>query len=306
VVSSLKATDVIITQRYLCQIHSHCHINVRASERGILGGISVTEGQAVKKGDLMFKIGKTKKSFEEGAAVSQNELKLHEAKPARAQANANLAKADLDFGKVVAPFGGIVGRLREQLGSLIKEGDVLTTLSDNSVVWVYFNVPEKQYLEYMARRKQHEEDKIELVLANGNKFPQIGTINAIQAQFNNGTGNIPFRADFPNPDGLLRHGQSGTILIHRTLRDATVIPVRATYEILDKRYVYVVDKDDVVHQREIAAEREMDDIFVIKEGVGAGDRIVLEGIRQLRDGEKVEYEFRPPHEVMRNLKFHAD
>ena len=74
--------------------------------------------------------------------------------------------------------------------------------------------------------------------------------------------------------------------------------MRATFEILDKRYVYVVDKDDVVHRREIVVQHEMDDIFVIKKGVGVGDRIVLEGIRQVRDGEKVEYEFRPPEEVM--------
>ena len=80
--------------------------------------------------------------------------------------------------------------------------------------------------------------------------------------------------------------------------------MRATFEIMDKRYVYVVDKDDVVHRREIVVQHEMDDIFVIKKGVGVGDRIVLEGIRQVRDGEKVEYEFRPPEEVMRKLMNH--
>jgi len=120
------------------------------------------------------------------------------------------------------------------------------------------------------------------------------------------TGTIPFRADFPNPDGLLRHGQTGTILIHRTLHDATVIPMRATYEILDKRYVYVDGKDDVVHRRETISQHEMGDIYVIKNGVGVGDRIVVEGILQVRDGEKVEYEFRSPEEVMANQGNHAE
>ena len=120
----------------------------------------------------------------------------------------------MNFTTVRAPFDGIVDRLHEQQGSLIKEGDILTTLSDNSVMWVYFNVPETRYLEYMAGLDQDKEDpKIELVLANGNKFQQTGKIGAIEAQFNNETGNIPFRADFPNPDGLLRHGQTGTVLI---------------------------------------------------------------------------------------------
>ena len=136
------------------------------------------------------------------------------------------------------------------------------------------------------------------MLANGDKFQQTGKIGAIEADFNNETGNIPFRADFPNPDGLLRHGQTGNVLIHRRLNDAIVIPQRATFEILDKRYVYVVGKDDVVHQREIVVQNELDDIFVIKNGLDVNDKIVLEGVRQVRDGEKVEYEFRTPEEVL--------
>jgi membrane fusion protein (multidrug efflux system) len=284
VLTSPKSMDVTVTQRYVCHIHSQRHIKIRALEGGYLTEISVRGGQTVKKGDLMFKI------------VS-----------ARARAKAELAKAQSDFTIVIAPFDGIVGRLHEQLGSLIKEGDVLTTLSDNSVMWVYFNVPEKRYLEYMASRKQRSEDrKIDLVLANGTKFPQSGKITAIQAQFDHETGLIPFRADFPNPDRLLRHGQTGTILISRNLHDAIVIPQRATYEIMDKRYVSVVDKDDVVHRREIVVSNEMDDIFVIRKGVGVGDRIVLEGILQVRDGEKVEYELRPPEEVNGRVKNHAD
>ena len=88
--------------------------------------------------------------------------------------------------------------------------------------------------------------------------------------------------------------------------DAIVIPQRATFEILDKRYVYVVDKDDVVHQREIVIQNELEDIFVIKSGLDVNDRIVLEGIRQVRDGDKVEYEFRQPEEVLTNQKYHAE
>ena len=86
------------------------------------------------------------------------------------------------------------------------------------------------------------------------------------------------------------------MLISRTLKNAIVIPQRATFENLAKRYVYVVGKDDVVHQREIVVQNEMDDIFVIKKGLDVNDRIVLEGVRQVRDGEKVEYEFRTPED----------
>ena len=278
VLTSPKATDVAVTRQYVCQIHAQRHINIRALEKGSLAEIKVTEGEAVKKGDLMFTIVPTP----------------------------NKANPDAESVNVRAPFEGIVDRLHEQLGSLIKEGDILTTLTDSSVMWVYFNVSERQYLEYMANAKQHEEDKIELLLANQTKFPQPGKMSAIEGHFSNETGNIAFRADFPNPDRLLRHGQTGTIVIHRKVHDATVIPMQATFENMDKRFVYVVDEDDVVHRREILVENELDDMFLIKKGVGVGDRIVLEGIRQLRDGEKVEYEFRRPEEVLRKLKDHAE
>jgi membrane fusion protein (multidrug efflux system) len=232
---------------------------------------------------------------------------LYQAKLAKAQAKAKLAEAELNFTSVRAPFDGIVDRLEEQLGSLIKEGEVLTTLSDNSLMWVYFNVPEARYLDYMAAMGQDEDRQIELVLANGSKFKHTGKIGAIEAKFNNETGNIPFRADFPNPNGLLRHGQTGTVLIHRTLKDALVIPQRATFEILDKRYVYVLDKDDVPHQREIIVQNELEDIYVIKSGLAVDDRIVLDGIRQVRDGEKVEeHEFRHPEQVIANQKNRAE
>jgi membrane fusion protein (multidrug efflux system) len=317
-----RATDVTITQQYVCQIRSPRPIDVRAPENGYLKEISVKVGQEVKKGDSMFKIvparsqakldaekaeaeiaqlefGNVEKLAKQ-AVVSQNELKLFQAKLAKAQAKVRQAEAELALTKVGAPFDGLVDRLHQQPGSLIKEGDILTTLSDRSVMWVYFNVPEKQYLEYKAAQKQREkEDTFELVLANREKFPHPGKFGGIEAQFNNQTGNIPFRADFPNPDGLLRDGQTGTILIHRQLHDAIVIPQRATYEILDKRYVYVVDNDQVAHRREILVQHEIDDIFVIEKGVGVGDLIVLEGIRQVRDGEKVEYyEVRHPEHVM--------
>jgi membrane fusion protein (multidrug efflux system) len=206
------------------------------------------------------------------------------------------------------------------LGSLIEEGDVLTTFSDNSLMWVYFNVPEARYLEYKTeldkdKANSNEPDnhassnqhlKIELKLANGEIFSQPGKIGAIEADFNNTTGNIAFRADFPNPNGLLRNGQTGTILIHRVLNNALVIPQRATFEILAKQYAFVVDEHNVVHQRDLTIESEQDDIFVVKEGLQPGDKIVLEGIRQVRDGDQVEFEFRAPEEVLGNLKYHAE
>jgi membrane fusion protein (multidrug efflux system) len=324
-----QATSVTVTQRYVCQIHSQRHIKVRALEIGYLEAIPVREGQAVKEGEVLFKVrpilyqakfdaenaeaklaqlqfNYTKKLCDD-KVVSKNEVALHQAKLAKAQAKVELAKAELDFATVKAPFDGIIDRQLHQLGSLVQEGEVLTTLSDNSVMWVYFNVREKRYFEYMDDLKQKKAElKIELELADGSKFQHVGKIGAIEADFNNQTGNIAFRADFPNPDHLLRHGQTGTVLISRVQNDALVIPQRATFEVLQKRYVYVIDEDHVAHQREIVPQNELEDLFVIKDGLAANEKIVLEGIRQIRDGDTVEYEDRQPEQVVANLKYHAE
>jgi membrane fusion protein (multidrug efflux system) len=328
VATSPQSMAVTLTQQYVCQIHSQRHINVCALEKGYLEAVPIREGQQVKEGDLLFKVipilyqkradaemAEAKlaqleynytKSLYEKKVVSENEVNLLGAKLAKADAKAELAKAELNFATVKAPFDGIVDRLHHQQGSLVEEGEILSTLSDNSVMWVYFNVPEARYLEYMANLNQNKDLKIELMLANGSKFNQLGKIGAIEADFNNENGNIPFRADFPNPDRLLRHGQTGTVVTSRVQNDAIVIPQRATFEVLQKRYVYVVDKENVAHQREIAVQNELEDLFVIKSGVGVDDTIVLEGIRQVRDGDKVEYEDRKPEQVAANLKYHAE
>ena len=196
VVKSLEAKAVTVTEQYVCQIQSWRHIDVRSQGTGYFKAIPIKEGQAVKEGELMFEIVPALyKARLEGAmaekdlaqlqlnntrriaekqGVSQTEVKLFEAKLAKAQANADLAEAELNFTKVRAPFDGIVDRLTD-VGSLVKEGETLATLSDNSQVRVYFNVPEARYLEQMTDMSERKDDpQIELILANGKKFGQIG------------------------------------------------------------------------------------------------------------------------------------
>ncbi|MAY75354.1 MAG: efflux transporter periplasmic adaptor subunit [Phycisphaerae bacterium] len=328
--TSPKKQDVTITQQYVCQIRSCRHIDICPLETGYLEPIGVKEGQRVSEGETLFRIlpamyqarlaaeraeadvariefTNTRKLVEDNV-VSPQELALAEAKLAKAEAQVKLAEVELSFTTIRAPFDGIIDRLHEQQGSLVGEGEILTTLSDNSLMWVYFNVPEAQYLEYIAEEGDRSTDhEVELVLANGKAFSQPGAIGAIEADFNNETGNIAFRADFPNPDYMLRHGQTGKVLIHRTSHDAIVIPQRVTFTVLAKRYVYVVDDQGVVHQREIVVDHEFEDIFAIRTGLAETDRIVLEGVAQVRDGQKLEHsEFRPADEALSNMKFHAE
>ena len=197
IVTSPESKDVVTTEQYVCQIHSCRHIEVCALEGGYLQKITVREGQPVREGDTLFTIvptlyqakldsetaeadlaqielNNTKKLYRDGI-VSQPEVALAQAKLAKATAQANLARAELNFTEIKAPFNGIIDRLHHQQGSLTEEGEVLTTLSDNSLMWVYFNVPERRYFEYMASKEESSGDlNIELVLANGVTFDQPG------------------------------------------------------------------------------------------------------------------------------------
>jgi membrane fusion protein (multidrug efflux system) len=339
VVTSAAAMDVLTTQEYVCQIHSRRHVEIRALEEGYLEEIPVKEGQAVKQGQLLFKVvavlykarldadqaeleraeielRNTKRLFEKNV-VSDQELALAKAGRSRAKAKVDLASAELNFTRVKAPFDGIVDRQYQQLGSLVEQGDILTTMSDNSLMWVYFNVPEANYLKYKstpgARDPEQPQQlqlpgaRIELRLANGQVFDQTaGDTVTVESNFDNETGNIQFRADFPNPERLLRHGQTGTLLIHQTMKGAVVIPQRATYEILDKQYVYVVGEDGVAHQRAVTIALEKDDIFVVESGLDPDEKIVVEGARQVHDGQHLEYEYKKPEEVLTHQKQHAE
>lgn len=340
VLTTPSIMDVPTTQAYVCRMQSRRHIEIRALNEGYLEELPVQEGQAVRAGDRLYtlypvlyrtrleaekaelrlaeiNLQNTEKLAGRGF-VSPPELARATAERDRAKAKLDRATAELGFTSIAAPFDGIVGRQLMQHGSLIEAGDTLTTLSDNAVMWVYFNVPEADYLRFKSLRGASNAESprklelpgatIQLRLANGQIFDKnAATTLTVESEFNKETGNIEFRADFPNPDGLLRHGQTGTLLIKQRLSGAVVIPQQATFEILDRRYVFVVDENAVAHQREINVARELEDIFVISNGLKAGEKFVLEGVRQVHDGEHLERtEARPPKDALKNLKLHAE
>jgi membrane fusion protein (multidrug efflux system) len=328
VTSPLKK-DTMVIRDYVCQIRSIQHIELRALERGYLQEIYVDEGQFVKKGQLMFKImpliyqAEMQKSqaeadfaqieylntkrLSDSNVVSPNELALAKAKLDKAKAELSLAQTHLQFTDVKAPFDGIMDRFQVRLGSLVDEGDLLTTLSDNSKMWVYFNVPEAEYLNYKEHTKRDSVIKVKLLMANNQLFKHIGAVETIEADFNNETGNIAFRATFPNPEGLLRHGETGNIQMTIPLINAIIIPQKATFEVLEKKYVFVVGTDKVVHQREVGIASEMPDLYVIKSGLVPTERILLEGIRKVKDNDKLEeYQYEDPKVVIPKLSVYVE
>jgi membrane fusion protein, multidrug efflux system len=327
VTSPLKK-DTTVIRDYVCQIRAIQHIELRALEKGYLQKIFVDEGQFVKQGQQMFQIMpmlynaelqkaqaeanfaeieyKNTKSLADSNVVAPNELAMAKAKFDKAKAELSLAQVHLNFTEIRAPFDGIMDRFQVRLGSLVDEGDLLTTLSDNSKMWVYFNVPEAEYLDYKMKAKKDSVMKVNLIMANQQMFEYPGLVQAIEADFNNETGNIAFRATFPNPKGLLRHGETGNVQIKQPVKNAMLIPQKATFEVLEKKYVYTVDKDNVVRSREITIAAELPHIFVVQSGLKESDRILIEGLRQVRENEKIEYQLARPDSIISHLNLYAE
>lgn len=320
--------DTSFTKQYVSQIKSVRNIEIRAQEKGFLQNIYVDEGQFVKAGQLLFRIMPNmyqaellkaqaeQKSVEielqnakllaDKNIVSKNELSVAQAKLQSAKAEVALAKLHLSFTEIKAPFDGTIDRIPLKLGSLIDEGELLTSLSDNSQMFAYFNVSEPEYLQYQTNVKDRAENKVNLVLANGDIFKEKGNVEVIESEFDNETGNIAFRARFPNSAKLLRNGETGQVQMMVPLKNAIVIPQKATYEIQDKKYVFIVDKNDKVSSKEITITGEIPDLYVIKTGLNENDKILLEGVQKVKENDKIKYEFVSPKKVINNLRLKAE
>ena len=320
--------DTMTVRHYVAQIHAARHIELRALEKGYIENIYVDEGQFIQQGQLMFQIMprlhqaelkrakaeaefaqieyENTKRLAESNVVAPNELALAKAKFDQAKAALSLAQVHLDFTQVRAPFDGIMDHFQVREGSLVEEGELLTTLSDNHEMWVYFNVPEAEYLNYASKVSADSVMEVSLKLANNQLFEYYGKVTAIEADFNPETGNIAFRATFPNPKGLLRHGETGNILVNRPLKGAQIIPQKATFEILDKKYVYVVGADHKVHARPIEVGAELPHLYEVISGLRASELILLEGLRKVSDGDEIEPDFRSPEELLGHLDLYAE
>lgn len=321
--------DTTAYKEYVCQIKSIQHIDLRSLEKGYLQQIFVDEGKLVKKDQLLFQImpfvyqaetqkAKAEANFAEVEyqntlnlanknIVSQNELALAKAKYEKAKAELELAQTHLKFTQIRAPFDGVIGRFQVRLGSLLDEGELLTTLSDNSKMWVYFNVPESEYLDLVLQKKVNQLDSVKLVMANNQLYPYSGFVETIEADFNNETGSIAFRATFNNPDRILRHGETGNILMPVKLKNVLLVPQKATFEVLEKKYVFVIKENGTVEQREIQIGGEIPHFFVVKQGLKEGEKVLTDGLRKVKHGETVHTKTITFSELLKELQsIHAE
>lgn len=310
IITSPLFTDTFINKEYVAEIQSLQNVEIRAKVKGFIETIHIDEGQRVSAGQLLFTIRPIEyeaallkaraevkkcelevqnvKILAEKNIVSKTELSLALAKLDQAKSEETLAELYVTYTKIRAPFDGMIDRLKFKQGSLIDEGTLLTAISNNREVYAYFNVSEIEYLDFKSKNTNNNKMEAGLLLANNQPHQYKGMVETIESEFDKNTGTIAFRAKFPNPNYLLKHGETGKVQLKISLQNALLIPQKATYELQDKIYVYVVDDKNKVASRLITVKQKLNNIYVIESGLSANDRFILEGIQSAKEDAIIE------------------
>jgi len=215
-----------------------------------------------------------------------------------AQANATLgnAKINIGYSLIKAPVDGYIGRVHIKIGSLVgvSTQDPLTNISEVKDVRAYFSVSETAFLrfkdEYPGKtieEKIKNLPPVELILSDNSVYPLKGKVEIVAGQFATGSGAIPFRASFPNPNGVLRSGGTGRIRISITLPAGPVVPQEATYELQDKMFVFVLGDSNKVVNTSVQVAGRSGNYYLVDKGIKSGDKIVFSGVDKLSDGAKI-------------------
>lgn len=220
-------------------------------------------------------------------AVNQAQAQVNQAQAAANAASAQLvsAKKNLSFANVTAPTSGIVGTIDYKEGALVSPQTLLTVLSNNGQIEALFSLTEKEVLNFTNGGRRSLAAALDslpavtLMLPNGEAYPYPGKITAVSGVLDSATGSARARAVFPNPDGMLRSGGSANVMLPNIARNSIIIPQKATYEVQDMKFVYTVDKNNVVHSTAITISDQNDgQNYIVTSGLKPGDRIVTEGV----------------------------
>lgn len=315
--------DTVLISEYVADIQSILNTEIRAKAGGYLESIHVDEGQLVTKSQLLFTISGQQYEQELSKAlallasatadtkaaevevnnthalvkrniVSQTELDLAQAKLEALRAKIDEAKAyvasasyQLSFAQVRAPFTGYINRIPNKVGSLITEGTLLTTISNNDEMYAYFNFSEREYLDYVTSAFEPGKGEVSLLLANNKLYESKGIIETVDSEIDRQTGSLAFRARFPNPKHLLKHGSSGKILVSTALKNAMLIPQKSTFEIQENVYVYKLEADNKILMAKIEPSVRIPHFFVITAGLSEKDQFIFEGIQRVKPGQQI-------------------
>lgn len=330
-VIQVPTQDVVGHTSYPTSLQGKVTSSVRAKITGYIQEVYVDEGSLVKKGQPLFRLEtnvlsqnadaskaaiKTAEAQVNVAQVNVDKLvplvqkgiisniQLETAKAnlasaqsqlASAKANYNSVTANIDFSIVRSPIDGIVGAIAFREGALISPSDPtpLTTVSDDSEIFAYFSMNEKEYFNFVEKiegntlkEKLTHLPEVELQLANGSIYPYKGKIETISGQINTATGTVQVRAAFPNKERILSTGNSGTLMIPQVYNDVMVVPESSTFEQQGQIYVYKVE-NDTVKATQIEVIERVNKLAVVKSGLSKGQTIVGTGLGTLRNGTAI-------------------
>lgn len=227
--------------------------------------------------------------------MAENTLASYEAQLAAAEAQLQSAQDNLRWCTVTSPADGVVGSIPYRVGSLVsgQSAEALTTVSNISKMYVYFSMTEKQLLALTreaggVNAAIKKMPAVSLVLSDGTTYSQSGTISTVSGVIDPSTGSVQMRATFDNAQHILRSGGTGSILIPTHASDAIMVPQSATFDVQDKKFVYVVNADKTVATREITVlPQNNGQTYVVASGLRTGERIVVDGVNQLKNGQKI-------------------
>jgi len=313
-VQTVVKEDAIVYQEYTANLEGQQNVEIRPKVNGFIQKIYVDEGQLVRKGQLLFKL-ETQMLNQDAAAakamvkaaqvevdrlkplvdrkiISNVQLETAKAKLVQAKSAYGSIAANIGFGTIVSPVNGVIGSLPFREGSLVSSTSEmpLTTVSDTKIVRAYFSMNEKQLLNFnktfkggTTAQKLKAVPAVSLLLIDNTEYDQKGKIATMNGLVNPTTGTTQFRAEFKNPEGLLRSGSSGIIRLPIVQKQVILVPQNAVFEVQGKQIIYVVGPGNKVKSRIITTNGTSDLNFIVTDGLILGDIIVTEGASKLKD-----------------------
>ena len=326
-VITAQATTAHLTNSYPATIKGKQDVEIRPMVSGFITKLHVDEGSIVKRGQVLFTIDQVqyraavetakatvataeaalqtqelttqnnrelnKRGIVSDYQLSTSENQLAQAKATLAQAKASLVNAErnLQYTEVTSPSDGIVGQIPYRVGSLVSASMAtpMTTIADNSEMFAYFSMTERQLLQMIREGGSYKDilakmPEIQLQLIDGSIYPDSGRVETISGVIDPTTGSVSMRALFPNAHNVLRSNSTGNVIFPNVLPDVILVPQSATTDIQDKKFVYVVQADNTVKNTEIQ-------VYTLNDGqnyyVTAGDKIVIEGVQAIKDGQAI-------------------
>lgn len=277
-------------------------VELRPRVSGYLAGVHYREGSRVAKGALLFTVDDREyraalDSARAGRAISDEELESRrgelrqaEADLAAARAQERQAALNVEFTRITAPIAGVVSSARVRPGNLVNAGQtLLTTVVSVDPIYVEFEGDERMYLRYQAMARRGERpssrdarNQVRVGLADEEGYPHQGEMVFVDNALDPGTGTIRARAQLSNKDGFFTPGLFARVQLQGGgPRDALLINERAVLTDQDRKYVYVVDNDNLAQRRDVVLGARADGLRVVTSGLAAGDRVVVNGVRKI-------------------------